>query len=120
MGLQSFSFSYSVIPLLNLPVVLLKVSNANTEVEQVRVLNELSELIKNINFLEENYTVLAGDLYVFFDSKLETKVGKCSLKQKFLAKLLGLKEIYDLCDIWRVRNLTKNHILFGKTILLVL
>ena len=30
--------------------VLLNIYNANTEVEQVQVLSELSELMKNINF----------------------------------------------------------------------
>ena len=28
------------------------------------------------------------------------------LRQKFLAELLQLKEEYDLCDIWRIRNHT--------------
>ena len=55
--------------------------------------------MKNINFLEENRIVLVGDLNVFSDSKLETKGGKPSLKQKSVAKLLELKEEYDLCDI---------------------
>ena len=63
--------------------------------------------MKNINFSEENCIVLAGDPNVFFDSKLETKGGKPSLKQKSVAKLLELKEEYDLCDIWRIRNPTK-------------
>ena len=84
--------------------VLVHIYNANTEVEQVQVLSELSELMKNINFLEENRIVLVGDLNVFSDSKLETKGGKPSLKQKSVAKLLELKEEYDLCDIWRIRN----------------
>ena len=87
--------------------VLVNIYNANTEVKQVQVLSELSELMKNINFSEENRIVLTGDLNVFFDSKLETKGGKTSLKQKSVAKLLELKEEYDLCDIWRTRNPTK-------------
>ena len=61
--------------------VLVNIYNANTEVEQVQVLSELSELMKNINFSKENRIVLAGDLNVFFDSKLETKGGKPSLKK---------------------------------------
>ena len=97
--------------------VLVNIYNANTEVEQLQVLSELSELMKNITFSEENSIVLSGDFNVFF-SKLETKGGKPWLKQKS-AKLLELKEEYDLCDIWRIRNLTK-HILLGKSILLVL
>ena len=71
--------------------------------------------MKNINFSEENRIVLVDDLNVFFDSKLETKGGKPSLKQKSVAKILELKEEYNLCDIWRIQNLTKNHILLGKT-----
>ena len=61
--------------------VLVNIYNANTEVEQVQVLSELSELMKNINFSKENRIVLAGDLNVFFDTKLETKGGKPSLKK---------------------------------------
>ena len=76
--------------------------------------------MKNINFSEENRIVLAGDLNVFFDKKLETKGGKPSLKQKSVAKLLQLKKEFDLCDFWRIRNPTKNYILLGKTILLAL
>ena len=63
--------------------------------------------MENISFLEENRIVLAGDLNVFFDSKLETKGGKPSLKQKSVAKLLELKEEYDLYDICKIRNPTK-------------
>ena len=55
--------------------------------------------MKNINFSEENRVVLAGDLSVFFDRKLETKGGKPWLKQKYLADLLELKEEYNLRDI---------------------
>ena len=53
--------------------VLVNVYSANTEVEQIQVLSELSELMKKITFSEENHKVLAVDLNVFFDSKLETK-----------------------------------------------
>ena len=71
--------------------VLVNIYNANTEVEQVQVLSKLSELMRNINFSRENRIVLARDLNIFFDSKLETKGGKPSLKQKSVAKLLELK-----------------------------
>ena len=92
--------------------VLVNIYNANTELEK--------ELMKNINFLEQNCIILAGDLIVFFDSKLETNEGKPSVKQKSVVKHLELKEEYNLCDIWRIRNPTKNNLSLGKTILLVL
>ena len=43
----------------------MNIYNGNSEVEQVQVLSELSELMKNLNFSEENRIVLAGDLNVF-------------------------------------------------------
>ena len=70
--------------------------------------------MKNIKLLEENRIVLAGDLNVFFDSNLEAKGGKPSLKQKSVAKLLELKEEYNLCDIWRIRNRTKKSYTFRQ------
>ena len=88
--------------------VLVNIYNANTKVEQIQVLSELSELIKKITFSEENGKVLAIDLNVFFYSKLERKGGKPSLKQKSVVEFLELKEEYDLCNIWRIRNPTKN------------
>ena len=75
--------------------VLVNIYDVNTEVEQVEVLSERSELMKNIHFSEESRIVLAGDLNVVFDGKLETKGGKPSLKQKSVAKLLEIKEEYD-------------------------
>ena len=46
---------------------------------------------------------MAGDFHVFFDTKLDSQSGNPTLK-KSLAKRIELKESYDLCDIWRVRN----------------
>ena len=47
--------------------------------------------MKNIHFSEINRIVLAVDLNIFFDSKVESKGGKPSLKQKSVAKLIELK-----------------------------
>ena len=46
--------------------VLINTYNANTEVEQVQVLSELSELMKNMSYSEENHIVSAGYISVFF------------------------------------------------------
>ena len=49
--------------------------------------------------------ILAGDFNLFLNSKLDAKGGKPAFKKKkSLAKLIQLKESYDLCDIWRIRN----------------
>ena len=47
---------------------------------------------------------MAGDFNLFFDSKLDVNNENPILKKKSLAKLVKLKESFDLCDIWRVRN----------------
>ena len=47
---------------------------------------------------------MAGDFNLLFDSKLDAHGGNPTMKKKSLAKLIELKESYDLCDIWRVRN----------------
>ena len=39
-------------------------------------ISNLANSWKNIRFLEENRIVLAGNLHVFFDSKLEARGGK--------------------------------------------
>ena len=47
---------------------------------------------------------MAGDFSLCFYSKLDAAGGKPTLKRKSLAKITKLKEAYDLCDIWRIRN----------------
>ena len=47
---------------------------------------------------------MPGDFTRFFNSKLDAAGGNPTLKRKSLAKLIELKEAYDLCDIWIIRN----------------
>ena len=64
--------------------------------------------------MEECHIFSGGYLNLFFDSKLERKGGKPSLKQKSVAKFLELNEEYDLCNIWRIRNPTRKSQTFGQ------
>ena len=48
--------------------------------------------------------VLASYFNLFFDSNLEAVGGKPILKEKSVVIMVELKEEYDLCNIWRVRN----------------
>ena len=50
--------------------VLVNIYNGNNEVEQVQVLRELKEFMKNINFSKGNHIVLVGNFNVFFNSEL--------------------------------------------------
>ena len=78
--------------------VLINLYNANTEMEQVSVLNNLSSLLEKFD------VIFAGDFNLFLNSKFDAKGGKPAIKKKSLAKLIQLKESYDLCDTWRIRN----------------
>ena len=60
-------------------------------------------MLKTIKELPEKYIVLVGDFNFFFDTSLDSYGGKPTLK-KSIAKSIELKEKFDLCDIWRVRN----------------
>ena len=78
--------------------------NGNTETEQVSVLNNLSSLLENFDVALDKKLILA-DFDLFLNSKLDVNEGKAHIKKKkSLAKLIQLKESYDLSDIWRIRN----------------
>ena len=84
--------------------ILIDIYNENIESEQLKVLNDLSEVTKKVNVTHEKQIVLTGNFSLFFDSNLEAKGGKQILKEKSVARMIELKEEYDLCDIWRIRN----------------
>ena len=70
----------------------------------MEVLNDLSEIIKKVSITYGKQIVLADDFNLFFDSNLDAKGGKPILKEKSVVRMVELKEEYDLCDIWRIRN----------------
>ena len=78
--------------------------NANTEKEQIEVLSNLFALLKTFDINPNKHIIMAGDFNLFFNSNLDTAGRNPTLKRKSLAKFIELKEAYDLCDIWRVRN----------------
>ena len=49
---------------------------------------------------------MVGDFNLFFNSKLGAACGNSTLKRKSLAKLIELKEAYDLCDIKKYKSKT--------------
>ena len=67
--------------------VLINLYNANTETEQVSVLNNLSSLLEKFDVTLENNLKknLAGDFNLFLTSKLDAKGGKPAIKKKILS-----------------------------------
>ena len=100
-----FSLSLSIIVSINdSERILINLYNANTEKEQIEVLSNLSAQLKTFVINQNKHIIMAGDFNLFFNSNLDAAGGNPTLKRKYLAKFIELKEAYDLCDIWRVRN----------------
>ena len=57
--------------------------------------------------MAENFTLL-------FNSKLNAQGSNPTIKKKSLGKLTQLKESYDLCNIWRVRNMKSSQCTFTE------
>ena len=64
-------------------------------------MSSLSKLLEDFDISLTKQLVMDGNFNLFFNSKLEVQGGNPTLKKKSLAKLIELKEIYDLCDKWR-------------------
>ena len=84
--------------------VLINIYNANTESEQLETLSDLVSIIDKVKDIQSKNIVLGGDFNVIFDISLESLGGNPCLKKKSIAKLIQIKEKFDLCDIWRIRN----------------
>ena len=84
--------------------ILINLYNANTKKEQINVFSKMFALLKKFDINPKIQIIMVGDFNLLFDSKLDAQGGNPTMKKKSLAKLIELKEPYDLCDIWRVRN----------------
>ena len=84
--------------------LLINIYNANSEKEQVSVLNELTTILSNFENTLNHTVIFAGDFNIFFDASFDAKGGTPTLKSRSINKLIELNETFDLCDIWRIRN----------------
>ena len=83
---------------------LINLYSPNTESDQVATLTELSFMLNSIDDLDNQNIILGGDLNFFFDTTLEASGGNPTIKKNTLTKFIELKENFNLCDIWRIRN----------------
>ena len=83
--------------------ILINLYNSNTETEQVKNLEELQNLLKNLN-ISQNKNIFVGNFNIFLYTKLEARCGKPLLKRKLIGKLLETKKSWEIFDVWRIRN----------------
>ena len=82
--------------------VLINIYNANTEFEQLESLSDLVSIINKIKDIQSKNIVLGGDINVVFDISLESLGGNPCLQKKSIAKLIQIREKFNLCDIWKI------------------
>ena len=69
---------------------LISIYNANTEQHQLETLQNLSILLENYdNFYDKN-VILAGDFNLFFNRRLESKVGRPIIKKQSVSYITKL------------------------------
>ena len=94
--------------------ILLNLYNADTETEQCKIFNELQSLLKFFDINQNKIIIFAGDFNIFFVSKLETRGSKSLPQKKSIIKVVDTKESLDICDIWRIRNSTRQNFTFRQ------
>ena len=67
--------------------ILINLYNANTDTEQVKILEKLQSLLKNLDIRQSKGIISSGNMNVFFNSKKDTKSGKLLLKKKIHSKI---------------------------------
>ena len=72
--------------------VLINIYNANNELDQVKTLTDLGEILDCVGDISKKNIIFGGDFNIIFDSFLERQGGKPILKKHILAKAIQIKE----------------------------
>ena len=89
--------------------VLINICNPNTETEQSKILDDLLDFIEDVENINNKKIIFGGDFNLFFDQNYDALGGTPTYKKRSLAKVIQIKESFDLCDIWRIRNPTTGY-----------
>ena len=93
---------------------MINIYNCNTESQQLLTLTELHKVLQNVDDIGKKNIIIGEDFNFPFNSKLEAKGGKPTLKKKLIGKMIELIESFELCDIWRIRNPTEKRFTFHQ------
>ena len=94
--------------------LLINLYNANSESEQLEVLDLLISKLDIVNSDGNYKTIFGGDFNLFFDCNLDAAGGNPSLKKRSLAKLMNIIQKLDVSDIFRVRYPTSKRFTFHR------
>ena len=79
--------------------VLINIYNPNTETEQSKILDDLLDFIEDLENINNKKIIFGGDFNLFFDKNYDALGGTPTYKKRSLAKVIQVKESFDLCDI---------------------
>ena len=82
--------------------LLINLYNANTEKEQLVVLDTLCKLLKNHDPDDSFHPIFSGDFNVIFDTVLDASGGNPTLKKKSIAKIVSITEKLYTCDTFEL------------------
>ena len=68
--------------------VLINIYNCNTESQQLLTLTKLHKILQNVDDIGNKNIIIGGDFNFHFNSKLEAKGGKPTLKKKSVGKMI--------------------------------
>ena len=86
------------------PFLLVNFYNPNNEVEQVKTMEKVRDIIENLDPTLNYNLVLGRDLNFIQDTVYDSDGGTPTLKHSSIAELRHLQSQRDLVDIWRIRN----------------
>ena len=84
--------------------LLINLYNANTELDQLSVLEMLTSKLDTLNYNNNCKIIFGGDLNFIFDTSLDASGGNPSLKKRSLASIMKICNKLDVSDIFRIRN----------------
>ena len=88
----------------NIIFTLINIYNTNNELDQVKTLTDLSEILECVDNIQNKNIIFVGDFNIIFDSFLDAQGGNPILKKHAVAKTIQIKQRLNLVDIWRIRN----------------
>ena len=98
----------------NVKFFLINTCNCDTESQQLLTLTKSHKILQNVDDVGNKDIITGGDFNFHFNSKLEAKERKPTLKKKSMGKMIEIVESFKLCDIWRIRNPTKKRFTFRQ------
>ena len=93
---------------------------ANTEIELLSTLSDLSNILEKIDVINDKSIAHGGDFNLSFEAKLEVQGGNPVLKKNSLAKLILIKKNLICVIFGELETQTRRVILFVNNMLLVI